>query len=225
MVHKNVERFTLRDQAVAPADQTRNVAQVHSGDGEPVLPFLAVRHLGEPAARVGREPGEGGDRGAVPQQLQHELEARLHPAARDDRAAPGEVGAGAAVPVVLVRAGRAQPVVEGVRLPEVRLAHVAADQPVERDPRPGGRPRRLHRDALLAAGVAGRRPGQHPRVRLRAPPPRGRPLPLAGAFDERARRRPHPLQIGMPVRFVREFGKFGKDAQAGPYILFAHTRH
>ena len=25
--------------------------------------------------------------------------------------------------------------------------------------------------------------------------------------------------------FVREFGKFGKDAQAGPYILFAHTRH
>ena len=177
VVDQDVERAG-RDHRVGQRVDLGRVAQVDADDAQPVQPVGAVVHGGEPAHRVVREPG--GDRRvrAVAQQAQRDVHADLRPSAGEQRPAAGEVGAGVAPLVALLRAGRAELVIERVDVLVEVLADVAVAGP---DQRAGA----ARRPRSTPAGCPGsrRRCAAVSRSRSRRPRPgrRRRPRPAAAA--------------------------------------------
>ena len=115
VVDQDVQRAVL-GHGVGERDHLGRVAQVDADDPQPVQPVGAVRHGGEAADRVGREPGGDGGVRAVPEQPQRDVHADLGAAAGQQRPPAGEVGAGVAAGAVDRGAVRAQLVVERVDL-------------------------------------------------------------------------------------------------------------
>ena len=114
---------------VCERDDLCRVAQVDADDVQSVQPVGAVRHRGEAADGVVREPG--GDRRvrAVAQQPQRDVHPDLGAAPGQQRTPAGEVGARVAAGAVGRGAVRAQLVVERVDPGEAGLADVAGPRP------------------------------------------------------------------------------------------------
>ena len=117
---------------VGERDDLARVAQVDADHPEPVQPVGAVGHGGEAADGVVREPGRDRGVGAVAEQPQRDVHADLGAAAGEQRAPPGQVGAG--VPALPVERGavRAELVVERVDPVVELLADVAGPGPAQR---------------------------------------------------------------------------------------------
>jgi hypothetical protein len=127
-----------------------------------VQPVGAVLHRGEAADRVAREAGRDRRVRAVAQQPQRDVHADLRPAAGEQRAAAGEVGAGVAARAVERRAVGTELVVERV---DVDVALLAAVAPARLQQRARALPGDLRRERKAARLVvdpprrAGRRRG------------------------------------------------------------------
>ena len=105
VVDQDVERTVGRDR-VGELDDLPGLAQVDADDVQAVEPVAAVGHRREAARRVLREAGRDRRVRAVAQQPQRDVHADLRAPAREQRAPPGEVGAGLAPLPVERRAGR-----------------------------------------------------------------------------------------------------------------------
>ena len=174
VVDQDVQRALLGDR-VGQRHHLRRVAQVDADDPQPVQPVGAVRHRGEPADRVVREPGGDGGVRAVAQQPQRDVHADLGPAAGEQRAPAGQVGAGVALGVADRRAVGAELVVERVHLGVALLADVAGPRPDQGAGDGAGRGRH-QREALRSR----RRSGPARRSRSPRSPPRRPSIRRAG---------------------------------------------
>ena len=115
------------------------LAQVDPDDVQAIDPIGAVGHRREAARRVLREAGRDRRMRAVAQQPQRDVHADLRAPAGEQRASPGEIGAGLTALSVERRAVRAELVVEGVDLGVLAFALVTRSRA---DQRAGGRARR-----------------------------------------------------------------------------------
>lgn len=147
IVDQDVERTGL-GHLVGERHGLARVAQVESDDLQAVHPVRRVVHRLEAADGVLGEAG--GDRrvGAVAQQPQRDVHADLGPAAGEQRALAGEVGAGLALGAVVAGARLAELVVEVVDLDVPRLADVAGARALEYPGDPAGLGDRGRQDAL-----------------------------------------------------------------------------
>jgi hypothetical protein len=212
---------------VGERDHLRGVAQVDPDDSQPVKPIGAVVHRREALDRVVREPRRDRRMGAVAQQPQRDVHPDLGPAAREQRPAPGQVGAGGAALVVQGGAGGAQLVVEGVDVPVAALADVARPGAHERTRRVGrgaGGQRQPPGLVVDPPGRAGRRRGRH-RLVVRADrrPPLG-PAPFLDGLEQPADRAPDGDRVGVLGREPLDLGQDAEGIGKAVGIDAVHVR-
>lgn len=164
VVDQDVQRLALLPQLLAQAEDLARVTQVHCEDREPVQPLLAARHRAEAPLRVVRESAGDQEFRAVAQHHQGQLEADLHSAPGEQRAASAQIRAERAAGAVVGGAAGTEPVVEGVDLSIRCLADIAGPWPPEDSAGAFGAVRRDQRRVLTAVVGPGRGGRHHGRV-------------------------------------------------------------
>ena len=225
VVDEDVER-TVGGNRVGQRHDLAGLAQVDPDDVQAIDPIGAVGHRREAARRVLREAGRDRRVRAVAQQPQRDVHADLRAPAGEQRASPGEIGAGLTALSVERRAVRAELVVEGVDLGVLALALVTRSRA---DQRAGGRARRARQldAARLVVDPPGRRRGRggedaavgggYRRSALGA-------AQLLHRLEDLRGRAAHRHRLGMLDRELLDAGEHGQARLEVVAVDFRHKR-
>ena len=212
IVDQDVQRPGLGD-GVGQTDHLCRIAQVDAHHPQPVQPVARIGQAGEPPHGIAGKPC--GDRrvGAVAKQAQSDVHADLGPAAGEQGAPAGEIGAGLAFGMTQQRAVRTQLVVERVDVGVVLFADVAGTRS-QQSARARCRRRGGQRDpagfVIDSVGSTGRGRGDNRAVGVGDRRPPLQSSGLLHRLEHVGGRMPHGDEIGMAL--VEEV-QLGQDGQ------------